>query len=140
MVARSQLSCAFSTLHDEVRAPKAGLVTHSVRLKYIHIARRKLSYPVLRHLKTFSRGQPSSHSLHTVPGSLNTMPRSTSYHTTPRSYDTSDDYYSNLPATSPDLRSRTGEPRTWPPTSRRTDPRVSERATRYGLETGFHSL
>ncbi|KAF6220371.1 hypothetical protein HO133_003503 [Letharia lupina] len=66
------------------------------------------------------------------------MPRSTStsgssicsYYTAPSDYDTTDDYYSNLPVTSTDLRARTDNPGTWPLRSRRTDPRLSERTTR----------
>lgn len=66
------------------------------------------------------------------------MPRSTStsgssicsYYTAPSDCDTTDDYYSNLPVTSTELRTRTDNPGTWPLRSRRTDPTLSERTTR----------
>lgn len=72
------------------------------------------------------------------------MPRSTltsgssicSYYTAPSDYDTTDDYYSNLPVTSTELRTRTDNPGTWPLRSRRTDPRLSERTTRYVYRAG----
>ena len=72
------------------------------------------------------------------------MPRSTStsgssicsYYTARSDYDTTDDYYSNLPVTSTELRTRTGNPGTWPLRSRRTDPRLSERTTRYVYRAG----
>ena len=57
-----------------------------------------------------------------------------SYYTASSDYDTPDDYYSNLPATSSDLRKQAGNPGTWPPRSKRTDPEISERTTRYVLE------
>lgn len=75
---------------------------------------------------------------------VGTMPRSTStsgssicsYYTARSDYDTTDDYYSNLPVTSTELRTRTGNPGTWPLRSRRTDPRLSERTTRYVYRAG----
>lgn len=126
---------AFSKCLGQSDATKSGACSPLSVSIQIHIARRE-HFPtlpsVLRKHSLFVSNPAVSFF-----DAVEIMSRSnTSYHTAPSDYDTFDDYYSNLPATSPDLRSRTGEPGTWPPTSKPHDPKVSERARRYVLSRG----